>query len=283
VRGDVRLSDKDSLFARWSIDQASFGALPLLPLGAQTGVVRDVPARSFGLGYTRILSTAIVNEARFAYNHVGLTQDATQPLEDILPGSLAPTTKSGMPTINVNGYAGIGARPANFDNVPVTKDSFVYNFSDNLSIVHGKLTTKIGFDFQEIYAPTFATLDGRGSFGFTGVFTQNPQRRPGSGSSVADLLLRIPNSITVGTPSDANERTRNYYFYVQNDWNVTPRLTLNAGLRYEITSPYWDDRGRLSNLVVDSGSPLYGQFVIAGDSRLPRSIQTTDLNNFAPR
>ncbi|MBI3697776.1 MAG: TonB-dependent receptor, partial [Acidobacteria bacterium] len=268
---------------RWSLDQAAFTALPLLPLGAQTGVMRDVPARSLGFGYTRLVTTAIVNEARFAYNHVGLAQDATQPLEDLIPGALAPTTKSGTPTINVNGYAGVGARPANFDNVPVTKDSFVYNFSDNLSIVSGKHTTKIGFDFQEIYAPTFATLDGRGSFGFTGVFTQNPQRRPGSGSSIADLLLGVPNTITVGTPSDAHERTRNYYFYVQHDWIVTSRLTLNMGLRYEITSPFWDDNGRLANLVVDAGTPLYGQYVIAGDPRVPRSLQTTDYNNFAPR
>src|SRR5262245_31910503 len=283
VRGDLRVSNRDTVFARWSIDEAAFRAIPLLPLGAQTGVTRDVPAQSLGLGYTRIVTNAIVNEARFAYNNVGLTQDATQPLEDLVPGALAPTTKSGAPTFNVNGYAAIGARPANFDNVPVTKNSYVYNVSDNLSIVHGKMTTKIGFDFQEIYAPTFATLDGRGSFGFTGVFTQNPQRRPGSGSSIADLLLGIPNSITVGTPSDANERTRNYYFYVQNDWNVTPSLTLNAGLRYEITSPYWDDMGRLSNLVIDAGSPLYGQFVVVGDPRVPRTIQTVDRNNFAPR
>ena len=283
IRGDMRLTDRDTLFARWSLDQAAFSALPLLPPGAQTGVTRDVPARSVGLGYTRILSNTTVNEARFAYNKVGLTQDATQPLEDLIPGALAPTTKSGLPTINVTGYAGIGARPNNFDNVPVTKNSFVYNFSDNFSIVHGKMTTKIGFDFQEIYAPTFATLDGRGSFGFTGVFTQNPQRRPGSGSGLADILLGIPNSITVGTPSDANERARNYYFYAQNDWNITPRLTLNAGIRYEITAPYWDDNNRLADLVIDSGSPLYGKYVVAGDSRVPRAIQSTDRNNFAPR
>src|SRR5262249_18014290 len=88
---------------------------------------------------------------------------------------------------------------------------------------------------------------------------------------------------TVGTPSDASERTRNYYFYVQNDWNVTPLLTLNAGLRYEITSPYWDDRGRLANLVMDAGSPLYGQYVMAGDPLVPRAVETTDRNNFARR
>jgi hypothetical protein len=283
VRGDVKLSDRNSLFARWSLDQGSFRALPLLPQGAQTGVVRDVPARSYGVGYTRIFSPAVVNEARFAYNQVGLTQDATQPLEDLIFGALAPTVHSGMPTFNVTGYAGIGTRPANFDNVPVSKNSSVYNFSDNLSLVRGKLTTKFGFDFQEIIAPTFATLDGRGSFGFTGVFTQNPQRRPGSGSSIADLLLGLPNSITTGTASDAHEHARNYYLYLQNDWNLSARVTLNAGLRYEITSPFWDEKNRLANLILDSGDPLYGQYLVAGDARLPRALQNTAHNNFAPR
>lgn len=283
VRGDFKLSDKDTIFARWSLDQGAFSALPLLPLGAQTGVVRDVPSRSFGVGYTRIITPTMINEARFAYNKVGLTQDATEKLENLIPGALASTVQSGMPTINVTGYAGIGARPANFDNVPVTKVSKVYNFSDNLSIVHGKQTTKFGVDYQYIDAPTFATLDGRGSFGFTGVFTQNPQRRPGSGSSVADILLGLPNSITTGTPSDANERARNTYFYVQNDWNLTSRLTLNAGARYELTSPFYDANNRLANLVLDSGNPLYGQYVMAGDSRLPRALQATDKNNIAPR
>ncbi len=283
VRGDMKLSDKDTLFTRWSLDQGAFGALPLLPLGAQTGVVRDVPARSFGVGYTRILSPTLINEARFAYNYVGLTQDATQPLEDLIPNALAPSVKSGMPSFNVTGYAGLGARPVNFDNVPVTKKSKVYNFSDNVSIVHGKQTTKIGVDFQYIDAPTFATLDGRGSYGFTGVFTQNPQRRPGSGSGVADILLGLPNSITTGTPSDANERARNVYFYAQNDWNITSRLTLNVGIRYELTKPFYDANNRLANLVLDSGSPLYGQYVLAGDPRLPRALQETDKNNFAPR
>ena len=103
------------------------------------------------------------------------------------------------------------------------------------------------------------------------------------GSGVADILLGLPNSITTGTPSDANERARNLYFYAQNDWNITSRLTLNAGIRYELTKPFYDANNRLANLVLDSGSPLYGQYVLAGDSRLPRALQETDKNNFAPR
>ncbi len=283
IRGDGRVSDKDSVFVRWSLDQGAFSAQPLLPVGAQTPVVRDIPSRSWGAGYTRVLSPAMINELRFAYNYVSLTQDATLAKDEIIPRSIDPSVGSGIPTFNITNYAGLGTRPNNFDNVPVTKASTVYNLSDNVSWVRGKQTLKTGFDFQYIDVPTFATLNGRGSFGFTGVFTQNPRQRPGSGSAIADLLLGLPNSITTGSPSDAQERARNYYCYVQDDWNATPNLTFNLGLRYEITSPYFDARNRLSNLVLDSGDPLYGQYVLAGDSRLPRSLQYTDKNNWAPR
>jgi hypothetical protein len=283
VRGDIRISDKDSLFVRWSLDEAAFGAQPLLPQGAQTGVVRDVPARSWGTGYTRVLSASLVNELRFAYNFVGLTQDATLEKDEIIAGSIDPSVDSGIPTFNITNYAGIGARPNNFDNVPVIKESRVYNLSDNFSWVRGRQTVRTGFDFQYIDVPTFATLQGRGAWGFTGVFTQNPQRRPGSGNAVADLLLGLPNNITIGSPSDAQERARNYYWYVQDDWNATPNLTLNFGVRYEITSPFRDARNRLANLYLDSGSELYGQYVLAGDPRIPPALARTDRNNWAPR
>ncbi len=282
-RADLRVSDKDSVFLRFSLDDGHYRRLPALPLGAQTGTNRDTPARSYGVGYTRILSPAAVNEVRFAYNFVAVNQDGTQPLENLIPGSLDPKVTSAFPTFGLAGYATLGDQPAGFTNVPLYKSSKVWNFSDNLSLVRRKHTMKMGVDFQILDIPTFATLNGRGSFGFTGVFTQNPQRRPGSGSGVADLLLGLPNSITTGTPSEANERANNLYFYFQDDWTVTPTLTLNVGIRYELTRPFWDKNNRLANLVLDAGHPLYGQYVLAGDSRLPRSLMETDKNNIAPR
>jgi hypothetical protein len=283
LRGDIRATDKDSLFVRWSMDDGKFSALPLLPAGAQTGVDREVPARSYGAGYTRVIGATAVNELRFAYNGVTLSQDATLPKDEVVPGALEERVNSSIPTFGPAGYAGLGAQPANFGNNPLLKKSKVWNISDNFSIVRGSHTLKAGFDWQYIDVPTFAALQGRGSFGFSGVFTQNPQSRPRSGSSIADMLLGLPNNITIGTPSDAQERARNYYFYLQDDWNVTRSFTLNVGIRYEITSPFWDANNRLANLVLDSGDPLYGQYVLAGDERLPRSLQRTDRNNWAPR
>lgn len=282
-RADLRISDKDSLFFRFSLDDGKYKRLPVLPLGAQTGTDRETPARSYGVGYTRIISPTMVNEVRFAYNYIAVNQDGTQPLENLIPGALDPRVTSAFPTFGATGYATLGDQPAGFTNVPLYKSSKVWNFSDNFSIVKNKHTMKMGIDFQMLDIPTFATLNGRGNFGFTGVFTQNPQRRPGSGSSLADLILGLPNGITTGSPSDANERANNTYFYFQDDWTVTPKLTLNFGVRYELTRPFWDKNNRLANLVLDSGHPLYGQYVLAGDNRLPRSLMETDKNNVAPR
>ena len=282
-RGDLRISDKDTLFGRFSLDSSVFERQPQIAPPAQAPVNRDLPARSWGLGYTRVVSPARVNELRFAYNNVELDSNATTPRDEIIAGSLDPRVDSSIPTFAVNGYPTIGEFPPNFGNNPIFKKSAVWNLSDNFSWVRGKQTLKFGFDFQYIDVPTFATLQGRGSFGFTGVFTQNPLARPGTGSSVADILLGYPNTITIGTPSDANERARNYYWYVQDDWTITPSFTLNLGLRYEITSPFYDANNRLANLIMDGGSPLFGQYVMAGDPRQPRALATTDMNNLAPR
>ncbi len=282
VRGDVRITDNDSLFLRYSIDDGVFKRLPVLPVGAQTGVDREIPARSWGIGYTRILSPAMINEFRFAYNYVGTVQDATLPLDPIVPNSLDPRVASSIPTFGLAGYATLGEQPVNYGNNPVTKKSMVWNFSDNFSWVRNKHTIKLGFDFQYLDIPTFAALQGRGSWGFSGVFSQNPQGRPGTGSSVADMLLGYPNTITIGSPSDANERAKNYYMYAQDDWNITSRLTLNLGIRYELTAPFYDANNRLANLVTDPG-PYFNQYAIAGISPLPRALQTLDKNNFAPR
>jgi hypothetical protein len=281
-RGDVRLSDKDTLFARFSFDQGTFNRLPILPPGAQSPVDRTIPARSWGFGYTRILSATKVNELRVAYNDAGVIQDSTLPRDEIVPGSLEQRIQSGIPLFGVTGYAQIGAQPVGFTNSPLDKKSKVTNISDNFTWVRGKNTVRAGFDFQYINVPTFATLQGRGSFAFTGVFTQSPQARPTTGSAMADLLIGLPNSITIGTPSDASERARNYYWYIQDDWNITPALTLNIGLRYEVTSPFFDSNNRLANLITESG-PSFGQYAIAGDPRFPRALQSLDRNNWAPR
>lgn len=283
IRTDLRISDSDSLFGRVSFDDGEFLRRSVLPEPATTGTRREQPARSVGLGYTRVVSPASVNELRFAWNRIGVDQDGTVPRNEIIAGALASDVTSSIPTFNVTGFTAIGSQPPGFGNIPLAKTSGVWNLSDNFSTAQGKHTLKAGFDYQLIRLRTFAALQGRGSFGFTGVFTQDPQRRPGTGSPVADLLLGLPHTITLGTTATSEERAHNYYWYFQDDWSVSSSLTLNLGLRYELTRPFYETRNRLANLITDYGDPLFGEYILAGDARRPRALQYTDRNNLAPR
>ncbi|PYV16062.1 MAG: hypothetical protein DMG07_08470 [Acidobacteria bacterium] len=282
-RGDVQVTSKDQMFGRLSFNLADFLKLAALPEPANDNTRRNNDSWSVGYGYTRTFSPKLINELRFAWNRVTVDQDGTVKRDEVVPGSLDPGVTSGTPTFNVTGFATLGAEPPGFGNLPLTKSSGVWNVSDNASLIRGRHALRLGFDYQALRIRTSTTLNGRGSFGFDGSYSQNPQRRPGTGSPVADLLLGLPNTITTGTRGESNERAHNFYGYFQDDWTVAPRLTVNAGIRYELTRPFIETDNRMGNFILDPGDPLYGQLILAGDARRPRSLLETDKNNFAPR
>ncbi|MDQ2900659.1 MAG: TonB-dependent receptor, partial [Acidobacteriota bacterium] len=283
VRGDVQVSGKDSMFGRYSISRGSLNASPGLPLPAETPVIRQTDSTSFGYGYTRTISPTFINELRFTWTTISLDQDATQALNPVIPGSLDPAVTSGTPTFNVSGYAGLGSQPSCCGNSPLRKSSGVWDWADNLSKSFGSHLLKFGGEFILIRPSTFAASNGRGSFGFTGVFSQNPQARSATGSSIADLLLGDANSLTAGTIANSVERSWFGAGYVQDQWTVNRQLTLNLGVRYEYAAPYIETKNRMANFILDPGDPLYGQLIQAGNSARPRSLIYGDTNNWAPR
>ena len=282
-RGDVHVTAHDQMFGRLSFNLASFLKYAALPEPANNSTRRDNDSWSVGYGYTRTFSPKLINEVRFAWNRVMVDQNGTLKRDEVVTGSLDPGVTSGTPSFNVTGFASIGAEPPGFGNLPLTKSSGVWNLSDNASLIRGRHALRFGFDYQALRIRTSTTLNGRGSFGFDGSYSQNPRSRPGTGSPLADLLLGLPNTITTGTRGASNERAHNFYGYFQDDWTVAPRLTLNVGIRYELTRPFIEVDNRMGNFILEPDDPLYGQLILAGDSRKPRSLLETDRNNFAPR
>jgi hypothetical protein len=282
-RGDVRITDADSMFGRYSFisgNQHKFAALPE-PAGMEAR--REEPAYSVGYGYTRAFGASAVNEFRFGWNHIAVDGDALMARDEIVPGSLAPDVPSGIPGFSLSGFTGIGGSPSGLTNLPTEKFSAVWNASDNLAVIHGNHVLKFGFDYQLLRTDTNATNDGRGGFSFNGVFSQDPQRRSSTGSPVADILLGLPNSLYAGTTATTRERQANYYWYIQDDWKVTRYLTLNFGLRYELTQPFVELDDEVANLILERDDPLFGQYVFAGEAGRSRSLLEKDLNNLAPR
>jgi len=283
VRGDVQISSKDSLFMRGSVTRFSLDANNPLPPPAQDPVDRTINSAGIGFGYTRTFTATLVNEFRFSWTRMTIDQDETTPLNPVVPGTLDPAIKHGTPTFNVTGFAALGAQPGVVGNSPLIKSSGVWDLSDNISWSHGKHLLKFGTDLQAINPSTFSALNGRGSFGFTGVFSQDPQNRSKTGSPVADLLLGDANSLTTGTVAQAVERGKYGGWYAQDQWTVTPSLTLNLGLRYEFFFPFVETQNRMANFILNPSDPLFGRMIVAGTNGKPRGLVSLDENNWAPR
>lgn len=283
ARGDWQASSRDSVFGRYSIARSSLLASSGLAEPAQSRADRNIDSTSAGIGYTRTLSPTLINEFRFTWTALNMHQDLTLPRDEIIPGSLDPRITSGIPSFNVSGFAGLGAQPGCCGNNPLQKTSGVWDWSDNVSKSMGAHVLKFGGEFMLIRPSTFAASNGRASFGFSGVFTQNPQGRSGTGSPVADLLMGNANSLTTGTIAEAIERGWFGSGYFQDQWTVSRQLTLNFGIRYEYSSPYIETLNRMANFILDPSDPMYGQLIQAGNASRPRALVDRDLNNWAPR
>jgi hypothetical protein len=282
TRVDWQISPKNSVFGRYAQSQIVTSNEAPLPAPASNPGTQTVPSKGIGAGYTRIFTTTVVNEFFFSWATTGGISNGIQPRNEIIPGSLDPAVFTGTPIFTVNGFTALGNQAPCCGNSPINKTAGVFDFADNLSWSHAKHQFKFGGEFLWIRPTTFATSSGRATFTFDGVFTQNPGSRATTGSSLADLLLGDADMLTTGTVAQNQERGIAYGFYGTDQYQLTHDLTLTYGVRYEYTSPTIETQNRQANFVLDPG-PLYGQFIIAGDSRLPRTLIYPDRNNVAPR
>ena len=284
LRGDMQLSAKDNMFVRGTVTRSTQNASATLPPPAQADTVRAVRSQGIGYGYTRAFNASLVNELRFSWTRMTIDQDETAPLVAIVPGLLDPSIQHGTPTVTISGgFSNIGAQPSAVGNSPLKKSSGVWDISDNFTKAFSRHLLKFGTDIQAIRPSTYAALNGRGSLGFTGVFTQNPQKRSGTGNGLADLILGDANSLNTGTVADSVERGWYGGWYFQDQWSVTSSLTLNLGLRYELFFPYVETQDRMANFIVDRSDPLFGHYLIAGLGGQSRSLVRMSKNNWAPR
>lgn len=280
-RGDVQLTDKSSMFGRFAFTQYNLTAAAVLPSPAGNSVKRLVPTRAFGYGYTHTFSTNLVNEVRLSWDRTILNELNLTPLNPIVPGMLDPKITSGTADVAITGYTAISTQPACCGNTPLYKSSGVWDLADNLSESRGKHVLKFGADFLYLRMYTIAPNSARGTLSYTGVFTQNPQSRSGTGNAVADLLLGDTAQVANGNYNGVTQRGHYYGFYAQDDWRFTKNLTVNLGLRYELWPPYIEVHNLMANFI--TYGPNFGSYVFSGNSNYPRALMTTDTNNFAPR
>lgn len=143
----------------------------------------------------------------------------------------------------------------NVDRLDSTSQSRTVEFLDDLTWVHGHHTFKFGGDMHTLRAITplgFFGADNYGTFSFNGMFT---------GNDFADFLLGLPNQSYLDNVSQDNNGNAHFWaFYAQDSFRVTPRLTLDYGIRWEYHPGYTDAGGNIGNFndhVARSGQVLY--------------------------
>jgi hypothetical protein len=290
LRGDHSFRSSDTMFVRysWSDREITLGSFFAPPGNGGNGfgdypLIQLPKAWSIAGGETHIFSTSLVNELRigFTRNKSDQLSPASQSLYDQFGIKGVPQFEglNGLPTFTVTNFASLGDRTF----APNPKRVGVFQLSDNLSWTRGNHGIRFGGDLRLRQNFAGTSNIARGSLTFSGQFTS---RVPGTGtgSAVADLLLGLTSAAQLSTRLLGDFRDRYYGFYANDTWRVTPKLTLNLGLRYELQTPMWDADNKIANFDLNPGSSTYGTLVNAKDGGIrERSFSNLDKNNFAPR
>ncbi len=287
TRWDHRFSDRDSIYGRLSYQDRNLFVPPPLPLpavGSTSDRISDqlFTSRNLAVVHTHIFSPATVNEFRLGFNRVraDLFPFVRDRLSDQLglQGVSKDPSVTGLASFQPQGFAALGDSPF----LPNLQASQTLQFIDNLSVLRGNHSLKFGLDIRLPDSIYDTSQRGRGLLNFSGEFTQNPQARAASGNSMGDFLLGLASNGVISNALSGNLKQRGYQFYVQDDWKVTSKLTINAGLRYEYISPFFEKNDQQANFIPFPGARGYGTVLLAGKD-VPRGLTNKDWNNFAPR
>src|SRR6516225_5964830 len=243
IRGDHKISSKDSLFATYMYDDAPFTQ----PDGFNNVSILSQTTRHIAaLEENHAFTPALVNSARLGFNRNQVVNYETVAAINPAAGdpTLADVPGQHSPSIRIaGGFTNLGA---GLSGANALHNWNSIQFYDDAFLTRGTHALKFGFAVERMQYNPFTIYNPNGIWRFTG------------GNALANFLANNPNSLETGLPGRDNPRGyRQTLFagYIQDDWRVRPRLTLNVGLRYEMTTVLNEVHGQLSNLR-NFGDPL---------------------------
>jgi hypothetical protein len=281
-RADYKMSDTDSIFARYSQGGQTTFTPPGMPglacdCSYRAGNVSE-PKMGSSVGETHIFTPTTLNEFRAGFNwyyqHVGVPQGGYTPLPGALqiPGVLQDPSWQGTANIGPSSYTTIGLAT----DTPTWLSSSERQIRDTLNLVRGRHTIRLGGEFRWSQFNLFQLNDLRGGFSFNGTYTSVSGQSGGNG--LADMLLGIPSSAYIDTPVYLGDRQHVPSLFFQDDFKVSHNLTMNLGLRYEYYSPVLDVHNQQSNFNYTTG-----QLEVAGQNGVPDALSTMKKTDFGPR
>ena len=292
-RVDHRFTASDDITARYNLSHLYL----FEPWGGSSngGPTNSVPGfgdyvkddiQNVMIQYRHVLSPRMVNTASFSYGR--FSRDVLPQNFNVNVGQLwnvnwlnVPPSGYGFPEISVAGISGAGDNTT----LPDYRHTNTFQIGDQLAFDRGTHTLKIGGEFRELQLNGALDYFNRGELFFFGQISgQGPQALCGTpgytcGSGLADLLLGYPSfGLQSRGAVSIIMRSQAYAGYVQDDWRISRKLTLNLGLRYEYFSPPVNPENQMYTFDQQTGT-----VVQVGTNGIPRAGVHPDHDNFAPR
>jgi Carboxypeptidase regulatory-like domain/TonB dependent receptor len=290
IRTDGKFNDKNQMFFRFD-----YGDDPQYIPGIFGGIAdggafyqgnQTALAQNTAIGYTHIFSPTLSNETRLGFNYLHTTRAGPVADQSGIPAEFGildvpqGNSNGGLPAFGINGLATLGSNSF----LPSNETSQTLQLTDDVTKIYGKHTFKMGFEWQHIKFTTIQPPWSHGEYDYNGAFTDIPAGTPGN-TGRADFLLTptlstVPGGINyVGGSSDVylsntflTDDLKIYYGgYVNDDWKVTSKLTLNLGLRYDFFGLVGDGHGNQANFI-PAGGPLDGPAYIIPKGPLANDV-----------
>ncbi len=292
---DRRISDRQNLFGRFSYDQD-------LTTQADTFGTAAAPTPGFAGGRNRsvTLDDTYMFRGWILHGNYGYAYHANPrwPREEYtpLPSELgfpsyvdAAAQFPLFPTINVQGYQRMGP-----ESSYIIGNKFeTHTWTGDASRLIGSHTIKLGGVYRLNRVSNSRPNNPSGTYTFNDGWTRKVFNKSGGGDGVASMLLGLPASGQIRSEPILALQVKYTALYLQDDWRVNNRLTLNLGLRWDIDFPQterfdrasWFDTEAQIPLEAPPLGPFQGGIVFAGSRTpgAPRGIKDKDWNNFAPR
>ena len=290
VRVDHNFSNANTLFGRYSLSaERGFS-----PSNGSTATTENLPG--FGSPFDNLSQQAVISwnhnfsggkvnafsvaASRLSMDHTSQNDNVNDYVTQLgIQGvGFGGNGAWGAPWFAVQGYTGIGDT---FAATPMHAWDTILEFRDTLAWQQGRHGIKVGGNFNRYWWPMWGFFQNRGYYQFTNGYTTDEGFNDGTGSALASMLLSLPTvkQRQAGIPQ-MNLKNWGAAAYAEDTWQITSATTINAGLRYEYSSPLYDSVYTNTNLIFEGGVP---SVFIGGQNGYPQGLLYSNKHNFAPR